>query len=571
MVTRWRVAAFLGLASIAGCTIYALSDEIHQQACTFETRENMISDDCEALNDRSDPAFNRCKIWHCSDAHVCEIAPLDADRDGFSPSGCVGPTQPGDCLDDDPGVKPGAEELCDGKDNDCDSVVDEGMLQIEQRVAMTFPHAVSELGYAWDDMTRHVGVVYRDATDGSAGFGTITTTQAGVGQQVWPSDGVDVLHASAVNIAAASSGDFVLAVTEAEPARRLWVGTVIGGTLARSFLSLDEPNLRQTGLRCADDEACAALQGPRTEMLPADPALVPPPGPPPIIPESTRPEIAVLGTQGLGVQVLAGYARRLDSAADGCDVKEPAPSLLLNMLELRNTGFTEISQAAIRLDPSSELRSPRILPIDASLVRTAREPFGWLVAYLDPTGGLVVRRVRPQPDDPLADLRLRLQGDREPLLEARIARGAIEGNRYLIGVAARAGCGDRARVVFGLLQLTWDDTGRNELRIYRELREVGDEGQQASSPVLAYNRSLSVWGVAYATPDGVYARVLDRNGQPVGGSAYRLTETPPVPDMTIVAGGHDEAGQFTIYSYAEQPDQSPSHVLMARELRTCRR
>jgi hypothetical protein len=194
------------------------------------------------------------------------------------------------------------------------------------------------------------------------------------------------------------------------------------------------------------------------------------------------------------------------------------------------------------------------------------------VAYLDPDGGLVFRRVQTQPTDSLADLRLRLPRDPEPepYLEARIELGAVEGNRMLIGVAARAGCADQSRVVFGLLQLTWDDTGRNELRVYRELHEVGDAGQQASNPVLAYNREQSVWAVAYATPDGLYARVLDRNGGSIG-SAYRLTEAlPPVPDMAIVPGTLDETTLFTIYSYAEQPDRSPSHVLIARQLQTCR-
>lgn len=44
----------------------------------------------------------------------------DNDNDGY----CAG-TQ--DCLDDDPNSYPGAPEVCDGKDNDCDNVVDENI------------------------------------------------------------------------------------------------------------------------------------------------------------------------------------------------------------------------------------------------------------------------------------------------------------------------------------------------------------------------------------------------------------------------------------------------------------
>ncbi len=46
-------------------------------------------------------------------------AVVDADADGFA--------APEDCDDDDPAVRPGAEELCNDVDDDCDGSVDEGV------------------------------------------------------------------------------------------------------------------------------------------------------------------------------------------------------------------------------------------------------------------------------------------------------------------------------------------------------------------------------------------------------------------------------------------------------------
>jgi len=68
-----------------------------------------------------DLAANYCSVWldHFSTYALAEA--LDTDGDGAFA---------GDCDDDDPSVHPAALELCDGADDDCDGVVDEGYIAV---------------------------------------------------------------------------------------------------------------------------------------------------------------------------------------------------------------------------------------------------------------------------------------------------------------------------------------------------------------------------------------------------------------------------------------------------------
>jgi uncharacterized delta-60 repeat protein len=65
----------------------------------------------------------------------------DEDKDGYYPEGftavsCTAPAgyvlsaKSGDCNDNDPNINPGKTEICDGKDNNCNNQIDEGVLLI---------------------------------------------------------------------------------------------------------------------------------------------------------------------------------------------------------------------------------------------------------------------------------------------------------------------------------------------------------------------------------------------------------------------------------------------------------
>ncbi len=71
-------------------------------------------------------------VWPVRSGHV------DLDNDGYASDV--------DCDDNDPLVNPGATEVCDGIDNDCDAQVDEGLLN-------TYYEDVDGDGYGYDGMS----------------------------------------------------------------------------------------------------------------------------------------------------------------------------------------------------------------------------------------------------------------------------------------------------------------------------------------------------------------------------------------------------------------------------------
>ncbi|HKP64878.1 MAG TPA: hypothetical protein VJV78_49435, partial [Polyangiales bacterium] len=268
------------------------------------------------------------------------------------------------------------------------------------------------------------------------------------------------------------------------------------------------------------------------------------------VPEAaaTRPQLAVLADR-----VLAAYTRSTEFG--GCGEDETRP-ILLNLVTETAAGAQETGEAAITLDYTTDTRSPALVPIVRGI-----EPFGWLAAYPNSNGDLIIQRISAQPDGTLSMQRaLRLQRGEQPISNVQLVVGSLEEDRTTLGLAAQSGCGARARVLFGVLQLTWDETGRSELRVYREPRMIVDE--RAEQPVLGYNTPYADWGLAYVNDDGLFARVLDRNGLSVGGEAYRISDSrPSVSDYAVVPGS--EGGLFGVYSYAE------SRTLEVASLQAC--
>lgn len=78
------------------------------------------------------PSVDPCTRWQCIIGQNCALAPLDGDLDGSPKAECTPAGFTPDCDDEQAWNAPGATEICDGRDNNCDGMADEGVTASEQ-------------------------------------------------------------------------------------------------------------------------------------------------------------------------------------------------------------------------------------------------------------------------------------------------------------------------------------------------------------------------------------------------------------------------------------------------------
>jgi hypothetical protein len=168
---------------------------VTQTSCTPPVGYVANSTDC----DDNDPLEKPGQVWYD-----------DTDNDGYGQTGaasitqCLRPTgyraavellaTSGDCNDNNAAIKPGATEVCDGVDNDCDGSTDEGVLTTYYRdfdadtfgnPAMTQQACSQPIGYVTNntdcddnDLLEKPGQVWYDDSDndgyGQTGAASIT-------------------------------------------------------------------------------------------------------------------------------------------------------------------------------------------------------------------------------------------------------------------------------------------------------------------------------------------------------------------------------------------------------------
>lgn len=133
----------------------------------------------------------RCVPAGSDFATRCEVSALDRDGDGVSACAAAS-SGPLDCNDDNQNVRPGAVEVCNGVDDDCDGLVDlaDGLAVGGTTRALTGRRFADVAFNAGDGDFRFVS---EGGTDGAVSFGVVTANN------LFPSANVDPHSATVPN------------------------------------------------------------------------------------------------------------------------------------------------------------------------------------------------------------------------------------------------------------------------------------------------------------------------------------------------------------------------------------
>jgi cysteine-rich repeat protein len=99
--------------------------------CTGDETCDTTSHTCQDVTDLDCDDGDPCTGDSCEAETGCANTLMDGDGDGYAPDTltCTG-AMGGDCDDSSSSVYPGAAELCDGIDNDCNGMVDDGTVTV---------------------------------------------------------------------------------------------------------------------------------------------------------------------------------------------------------------------------------------------------------------------------------------------------------------------------------------------------------------------------------------------------------------------------------------------------------
>lgn len=366
-------------------------------SCTFvvgstEPDECRSHRECDALNGQFDPgyyAITACRRWQCSGTVIdetqidtvgdpldlpltrgtCVFGPVDLDNDLVPAPVCADEFAQTDCDDLRGSRRPGASEICDGLDNDCDGTLDEGVF--EPAVLASVPDIPNRsVGWSTSRALVAADTPLTGTLSPEQGIGVLESTTL-VASTLVPAD----ISARGGCLAGETCdlNEVSLVARPAAPALAAVVTTTGCREGALRLVAYRRDALEVVfSARDIDDRVSNVAPAIAADSIGActdtDPAAGDPSG-------ATRPSLA-LGPEGdTGLVAWLGAS---SSAGFGCDAA-PAPLMTLGFLEreLAGTGGPLVSLFEGTDDGVPREESPRATSAPSVLAVSG----GWLVAW----------------------------------------------------------------------------------------------------------------------------------------------------------------------------------------------
>lgn len=483
---------------------------------------------CAFLNEERDQGVTECMRWQFNpDTLICEVVRLDQDDDGFSPRACLDEgvitADEVDC-NDDPSTgalaAPGADELCDGVDNDCDTKVDEGALvpDLSPSPTVMFSAAPNDVAYAVDgDANNSVGIAYvlpgvssvpgvvlRDRGIASESADRFSLFTAKASNEMAERRGDNTVLGESIGIASLGANQYAVAFVNQSGGRRLVAGVAKLDQQKRLFV---ETTIFDSGLACSPTDGNCTL----------------------VRPPMDKPLVGVSGTDVL-VTILRRSMAENECASDVSEVAVVGSALkkqdFMRVTLPSNAG--QITFPALR----TTANNPE--GIDLGFVRGDASPavigipgLGFVLALPQVDNTIILRRITITGGVYAIgdDLVLSVGNDDEALLEPAFALSeAVDSDddgtndSYSLALAFRSGCGGTGNVRVQMINVNLETGALSRAGNAREIDGQGlSNATSESRPSIGFAPDQgNTWFVSYAKQRNLRARVLSFDGTPYG-------------------------------------------------------